>query len=509
MRSSSGAINIAAITPKIEVDNRFSLNYYYRVADKILQQADIYREEKNVIDLYIMLLRYSSLVMETIPSHRDYPKFLPKYIKGKLLNVLKESETLKPEVQLLVEELNRKYINKVNSWEPTHKNAVINNSWEWPPVSRQTPSYDMKMAHRSTGTNGFSRGPIQQDNLLHSLSSEERFRKLSLNIPRPKEETLSRHSILGPNGLYGQWHPPAVDRGVKYPSNLDLTAIEFPSLTPLQEENVVVKQSDTIEQEKSAFEEVLSLHDDSSSIDAKDPPMITLDALEEPVKIDIIRQPSPPPVLASVQDLVTVPPSQTANFMSGQAKSVLDEIVHSESPLEVHISTKMMDSFMRMAKSNTLKNLETCGVLAGSLKNRKFSITALIIPKQESTSDTCQTTNEEEIFDYQDKNSLFPLGWIHTHPTQSCFMSSVDLHTHYSYQVMLPEAIAIVMAPRDTSKTHGIFRLTSPGGMSVIRHCQQRGFHAHREPPDGGRIYDHCSDVYMNPSLKFDVVDLR
>ncbi|XXG51620.1 hypothetical protein AAC387_Pa05g0633 [Persea americana] len=76
-------------------------------------------------------------------------------------------------------------------------------------------------------------------------------------------------------------------------------------------------------------------------------------------------------------------------------------------------STKMMDSFMRLAMSNTDRNLETRGVLAGSLKNRTFYVTALIIPKQESTSDSCQTTNEEEIFDVQDKQSLFPLGWIH------------------------------------------------------------------------------------------------
>lgn len=27
-------------------------------------------------------------------------------------------------------------------------------------------------------------------------------------------------------------------------------------------------------------------------------------------------------------------------------------------------------------------------------------------------------------------------------------MSSVDLHTHYSYQLMMPEAIAIVCAPK-------------------------------------------------------------
>ena len=36
------------------------------------------------------------------------------------------------------------------------------------------------------------------------------------------------------------------------------------------------------------------------------------------------------------------------------------------------------------------------------------------------------------------------VGWIHTHPTQSAFLSSVDLHMQYSYQQMLPEALAIV-----------------------------------------------------------------
>jgi hypothetical protein len=58
-------------------------------------------------------------------------------------------------------------------------------------------------------------------------------------------------------------------------------------------------------------------------------------------------------------------------------------------------------------------------------------------------------------------------------------------------------------------RTHGIFRLTTPGGMSVIRQCQHRGFHPHDPPPDGGPIYKPCTDVYMNPNLKFDVIDLR
>lgn len=86
----------------------------------------------------------------------------------------------------------------------------------------------------------------------------------SLSVPRPKEETLSRHSILGPNGLHGQWQPAIPNRGVmciynihsfcrfirniwpfyflislfffvspfviqiQYPSNLDLTPVDIP-----------------------------------------------------------------------------------------------------------------------------------------------------------------------------------------------------------------------------------------------------------------------------------------
>lgn len=43
--------------------------------------------------------------------------------------------------------------------------------------------------------------------------------------------------------------------------------------------------------------------------------------------------------------------------------------------------------------------------------------------------------NEEELFDYQYERGLMPLGWIHTHPTQTCFLSSIDVHTQCGYQV--------------------------------------------------------------------------
>ena len=30
--------------------------------------------------------------------------------------------------------------------------------------------------------------------------------------------------------------------------------------------------------------------------------------------------------------------------------------------------------------------------------------------------------------------SLFPVGWIHTHPAFDCFLSSVDMHNQFGYQ---------------------------------------------------------------------------
>lgn len=103
--------------------------------------------------------------------------------------------------------------------------------------------------------------------------------------------------------------------------------------------------------------------------------------------------------------------------------------------------------FLRMAAPNTSRNIETCGILCGSLMQNALFISRLVIPEQDATSDTCTTKDEEGLFEYCDKEDLIVLGWIHTHPSQTCFMSSVDLHTQASYQLMLPESIAIVCAP--------------------------------------------------------------
>lgn len=174
----------------------------------------------------------------------------------------------------------------------------------------------------------------------------------------------------------------------------------------------------------------------------------------------------------------------------------------------VFISSEVRRRFLSLAAANTRRNLETCGILCGTLISNALFVSRLLIPEQTATSDTCETVNESAIFDYCESEDLMVLGWIHTHPTQTCFMSSRDLHTHCGYQVMLPESIAIVCAP-SKRPDWGIFRLTDPPGLRTVLGCKQTGlFHPHSE----SNIYTDAlrpGHVYEVSGLEFEVVDLR
>ncbi|GJU30006.1 AMSH-like ubiquitin thioesterase 3 [Tanacetum coccineum] len=460
--------------------------------------ARIYREEKNIIDLYVMLLRYSSLVLDTIKFHRDYQCGGPDRSRGPT-HVPPRAALFTPVVVLMCDD-----------------------GMSWKSLKAESHKKESSLSwHQNLGST--------QDK--QSSANGIQFQKLSL-LPPPRQETLSRHSFLGPNGLRGQWSGPSAQIKVQYPT-YDLNSSDHLSLIQSAQSDIPgIKDSDS---GADTMDSVLSLDDGRWSRPAAEDLCSQLDV--DDFLSGNIRQPSPPPVLARLQPEHThISPAQVADPRPGPANLFQDDAHNSTTYQHLHIPVKMMQDFLRLAQENTKRNLETCGVLAGSLKNRNFQITTLIIPKQESTSDSCQTLNEEDIFDVQDKRALFPLGWIHTHPSQTCFMSSVDLHTHYAYQVsskfapsvssnefsnllidlaaclgviMLPEAIAIVMAPTDEFRPHGIFHLSDPAGVNLIRNCDQRGFHPHEEPDDGSPIYERCSHVYMNETLNFDVVDLR
>ncbi|KAJ6521072.1 hypothetical protein DFH09DRAFT_224078 [Mycena vulgaris] len=160
----------------------------------------------------------------------------------------------------------------------------------------------------------------------------------------------------------------------------------------------------------------------------------------------------------------------------------------------------------------------------GSGKSR-FAVETLLIPKQHATSDTCTMDEEKGVLGFTEECGLITLGWlrfillssrfitprrliyiyyfpqIHTHPTQSCFMSSADLHTLASFQRMLPESFAVVCAPK-SDPNFGISRLTDPPGLQTAK----QAFYPHPDVP----IYADADRGYLQMrEAALEIVDLR
>ena len=130
--------------------------------------------------------------------------------------------------------------------------------------------------------------------------------------------------------------------------------------------------------------------------------------------------------------------------------------------------------FLDLAKQNTNQNIETVGILAGNVTSPNIRVTHLVVPRQKGDSTTCECLEEELVVATLQENDVVQVGWIHTHPSHSTFLSSIDVHTQYRLQRDIPEAVAIVHSHRDGQT--GYFRLTERG-MRDIANCQEDGFH--------------------------------
>lgn len=117
-----------------------------------------------------------------------------------------------------------------------------------------------------------------------------------------------------------------------------------------------------------------------------------------------------------------------------------------KSPPKLVYPANLISTFKTAAAQNSSLNRETCGFLFGTVTRNTYTLTHLFIPKQSGTADTTQPSDqgEMEMFEFGSSNNLVGLGWIHTHPSQTAFLSSVDMHTQFSLQTLLPVAVAIV-----------------------------------------------------------------
>lgn len=457
--------------PVRQVNNIVPIRTYYRSAEFLLRQAEEYRKTKRNDQLYVILLRFVSLVLHTMPKHVDYNKndAISKALKREVGVVLTELEELKKEFKTMV-------VDEKAPFKPRRVTHAV-----------KMQKGHVPGLHWDRGEEKEETGMSQEDVAsLELLGTDAWGRK-----QEEEESQVEDRSLLMP-------HMQSIVESLP----LDRSSV-------IREKHVLMSQMPR---------DVPKYDDAKASVNAgklyPDPrATIRLGPQELRVTEQVMPTEMPRPgdscSCGPHPGESTAPELQDMGLMKSTSAAI--EPSRAQTIRDVHISSALMDEFLRFAVMNTRKGIETCGILAGRLSTDEgtFVISALIVPKQEGTTDTVTALAEEEIFEAQDSRSLYPLGWIHTHPTQTCFLSSVDVHTQCGYQTMLDEAIAIVMAPTDINSPVGIFRLTTPGGLKLIQNCPLRGFHTHPPTETGQQVYELCNHVYLNSRIGYEVIDLR
>ncbi|KAK7069038.1 AMSH-like protease [Halocaridina rubra] len=426
----------------VEVDPNIPLRRYFRSGMEMVRMANVYAEEGSLENAFILYMKFMTLFLEKIRSH---PDFVGHSTVDKNSSAKKLKEIL-PRAEKLKSLLKEKYQREYN--------VIVK---EQKLMEAELKSKQLKQQKL-----------VEEEEKRRQQIEEENQRKREIQDEEKRIKELQSFHLNHPRTAWSDAPPDYDSVGTLcYPINALTISDDSPTDRP------------------SAPPEDLN----TSQIS----PLSPMDNLHSTPSI-----PS--------RDLKPSHPSIPYVDRSSKPTSLLSATIGTKSGglREVVVPEELMSKFMALALANTQRNVETCGVLAGKLAQNQLVVTYLLVPKQCGTSDSCTTQQEEELFDYQDRFDLITIGWIHTHPTQTAFLSSVDLHTHCSYQLMMPEAVAIVCAPKYNET--GYFTLTSNHGLPFIANCQQSGFHPHpKEPP----LFQQAEHVMLSKNLSINVIDLR
>ena len=506
-------------------------------------KADIYEHEGNDQQTYLLLFRHAQLVVNNLSGHPDVRK---SENRQALSQASKEVQSSLRKLEVLKPRINKRY----ERYEQLQRDSEARKGLADADQTSHREVQDISgrgNSHRRLPSDpaiaGISEAITAGENkelavkLAHKeIKRRATARRATRQAGISEEEEHARRTA----GLWGNWE----EAFTQHDQGIDQDTLSRQMQKVRMQVNGSVSgrnhsRHPSFESQKSSYHypSVPIAHGFQSPlitpIERSIPDNTEAVSQSNPEVIESRQQATPLPPRPAKEELsLEGPPSAAAKATSPQREMKPSTFTFKPSaylengtPLRtIFLPPNLRHRFLSLALPNTRANLETCGILCGTLISNALFISKLVIPDQESTSDTCETTNESDLFDYVDGEDLMVLGWIHTHPTQTCFMSSRDLHTHAGYQMMMQESIAIVCAPSKeeyvnsfkfvggpqlTAPRWGVFRLTDPPGMKSVLNCTQKGlFHPHEVE----NIYTDAlrpGHVYEAKGLEFEVVDLR
>ncbi|RMD44807.1 hypothetical protein DV735_g248, partial [Chaetothyriales sp. CBS 134920] len=475
---------ITAQAQDYDFDANIPLRYWLRSASVLLQQARRYLAERDDETAYFLLFRHAHLVLTNLTSHpeaktAEYRPALAEHNR-EVKASLNKLDVLKPRIK----ERHDRYAQLVAAREENRR-----------------AEHERRTGYDQEAQQHHEQSRYSVPNIRQLRASENK----DLAMRTAQRELSRRQASKSPRGDDLQTHLQAIRARVE-PVTPDRVEPDTHWQTATYNYPSVPSKHASSQEYEAPVPQPFTYHHDQQQRNNLPPP-----ALPPKHYAPGAREAAQPPVRPEKVPNKAVEWASTPGEENSFAPAAYLE--NGEPLRTVFLPATLRTTFLRLAHKNTRANVETCAFLAGFLSRNAFFVSRLVVPAQTATSDTCEMTNEAQLFDYVDSEDLIILGWIHTHPTQTCFMSSRDLHTHAGYQVMLAESVAIVCAPSKGDTLHGgdwgVFRLTDPPGKKAILDCRNTGiFHPHAVDD----IYTSAlrpGHVIELTELKFEVVDLR
>ncbi|KAL3482508.1 hypothetical protein BJX99DRAFT_217237 [Aspergillus californicus] len=507
------------------------LRYWLRTTATLVREARIYLREGHDEQAYLLLFRHAQLVLVHLANHPDLKG--EKDVKEERKALIAAEKDVKQNLEILEKlkpRINKRYERYTQIMR--ERQSRLSASTASPAASSQLPAAsdpalsgvaepleagkDSDLAVKLARTEISRRATVRNAMRQGGISDGDESSRRAAGIWGDWEEALNRNEGREPDDLSRRIHEVRL--------NLESRPQADARITKTAPRPSVISSTSTYKYPTVPRQKPLDLLPPSiGGLAHAEARVLTKPPTLPPKEGLPISQPTgledlpPRPSKVSLESLSATPevptkvkPNDTNRGLDPSSFTFKPSAyVENGTPLRtVFLPPQLRAHFLSLAASNTRRKLETCGILCGTLISNALFVSRLLIPEQVSTSDTCETVNESAIFDYCDSEDLMVLGWIHTHPTQTCFMSSRDLHTHCGYQVMLPESIAIVCAPSQTPDW-GVFRLTDPPGLKSVLSCTQTGlFHPHAET----NLYTDAlrpGHVFEANGLEFETVDQR
>ncbi|ROV88194.1 hypothetical protein VSDG_09265 [Cytospora chrysosperma] len=521
---------------KFQFNASIALKAWLRACDTLLLQGNAYIREGNLTQAYLILFRYSTLVLQYLPKHPDSKtpegKKALKPLKARCIKVLETLDKLKPQISAAYDEWVKIHASRRDpstelegEKSPYEKLAAKDPALSWNPKVRaklldagENQDLAVNLAKQEIRRRDDARRAIRQA----GISEEEELERRSAGLwddwdadgprleshARDETDDIRRNMDAARRRLdetEQAGRPPSSESHPSRPSNYS-----FYDRPPSYQYPSILKPSG--HQYESSIAETYDIRPIRPPSRPAKEPLFNPEYRTESAPPRPSKEPAYPPYNMPPPTGLSQAPELPPKQADRKERLTFRPAAYLENgtPIRpIFLPAKLREEFLRVAAPNTRKGLEMCGILCGTSVNNALFVSCLVIPQQTCTSDTCETDNEESVIEFCMKEDLMVFGWIHTHPTQTCFMSSRDLHTQSGYQVMMPESIAIVCAPR-SDPSYGVFRLTNPPGMDHILGCtQSTTFHQHSIDnlyTDANHPPGH---VYHSSSLDFSIEDLR